>query len=156
MLFTSEKLINSKLNNAVTTQYSFVLRPSNIAGVGVFSTHKILSGTYLRLFAPDEKLQMLNKSHDFIEFLEWFGVEVQDRFSCPEDFGRMSVGWYLNHSSEPNAFYKDDYYYYALRDIAEGEEITIDYKCFEGLILDNNTIKSMFITADLDDRKAKS
>jgi SET domain-containing protein len=42
----------------------------------------------------------------------------------------MEVGWFLNHSDKPNA-YHENYEYYALRDIKEGEEITIDYNSLE-------------------------
>ena len=51
---------------------------------------------------------------------------------CPPDFGYMPVGWYLNHSSTPNAMrdLKESETYgrwLAARDISEGEEITINY-----------------------------
>ncbi len=45
---------------------------------------------------------------------------------CPGDFGRMELGWYLNHSRQPNVFHKN-YHYYTSRDIKKGEELTIDY-----------------------------
>jgi SET domain-containing protein len=126
-MFVNERLKAKRVSDrGVTTQYSFVLRPSSIAGVGVFSTHEISSGTPLRLFVPDEKLCTIDRKSNGYYFAKWFGVEVQDEYSCPEDFGRMSVGWYLNHSSDPNAYHMD-YNYYALRDIDDGEEITIDY-----------------------------
>ena len=51
---------------------------------------------------------------------------MEDHLVCPKDFGCMSVGWYINHSKTPNA-YHHDYDYYALSDIKEGEEITVDY-----------------------------
>src|ERR1035438_3349940 len=34
-----------------TTELSFVLRPSRIQGVGVFTTHAIASGTHLAMFS---------------------------------------------------------------------------------------------------------
>ncbi len=39
----------------------------------------------------------------------------------------MSVGWFLNHSNEPNAENDEHYDYYAIRDIPKGAEILIDY-----------------------------
>ena len=36
-----------------TDERSFVLRPSGIAGVGVFITHPVRKGTYLALFLDD-------------------------------------------------------------------------------------------------------
>ena len=38
----------------------------------------------------------------------------------------MEIGWHLNHSRTPNAKHRG-YRYYALRDIKQGKEITIDY-----------------------------
>jgi Proteins containing SET domain len=41
-----------------------------------------------------------------------------------QDFHRMSIGWYTNHSKQPNVETRT---WKALRDIKKGEEITIDY-----------------------------
>lgn len=48
---------------------------------------------------------------------------------CPQDFGAMAIGWYMNHSKNANATHKD-YYWEAARNIEEGEEILIDYNLF--------------------------
>lgn len=45
---------------------------------------------------------------------------------CPSDFGRMEVGWFINHSKNPNAYLREKEFY-ASRDILAGEEITTDY-----------------------------
>lgn len=39
----------------------------------------------------------------------------------------MSVGWFLNHSDEPNAENDEHYEYFAIKDIPKGAEILIDY-----------------------------
>ena len=49
---------------------------------------------------------------------------------CPRDFACMELGWYLNHSKNPNA-YHNDYEFYALTDIKVGQEILIDYNSLE-------------------------
>jgi hypothetical protein len=112
----------------VTTEYSFMLKPSqiDIGGVGVFASHDIASSTYLKLFDLDD-LRMIDLKTTNHFFVERFGVPAGDQSSCPKDFGRMSIGWYLNHSSNPNAYLKNDRYY-ALRNIHSGEEIMIDYE----------------------------
>ena len=47
----------------------------------------------------------------------------------PLDFLRISTGWYMNHAADPNLGSDDgDVTYHALRDIAAGEELTIDYR----------------------------
>ncbi len=109
-----------------TDQFSFILRPSGIEGIGVFATHNIQKGTYLRLFSPGEKVKLRKESAKHLAFLHRYSVELGDLLSGPEDFGRMSVGWYLNHSRRPNAEHRN-YRYYASRVIRAGEEVTINY-----------------------------
>jgi SET domain-containing protein len=43
----------------------------------------------------------------------------------------MEVGWYLNHSFEPNAACKEPDEFYASRDITAGEEVLIDYNSLD-------------------------
>jgi SET domain-containing protein len=107
-----------------TTEYSFILRPSTIHGIGVFCTHDIKKGTPLRLFVPEEKDRVLPAIEH--PAFEQYCFDTPRGTHGPADFGRMSVGWFLNHSHAPNAFHKN-YVYFAARDIKAEEEITIDY-----------------------------
>lgn len=110
-----------------TTELSFVLKPSAIQGIGVFAVHPIKKGTKLRLFIRGEKIRYLKLTEKNRPFVKTYCIPLAgNRFTAPGDFGRMSIGWYLNHSDEPNAFHID-YTYYAHRKIESGEEITIDY-----------------------------
>jgi SET domain-containing protein len=114
-----------------TNEFSFTLKPAQ-HGVGVFAVHGIKKDTYLRLFREeDEPLAALvrNKA-DVPEYFQQYCIDRGDTFRCPKDFGRMEIGWHLNHSKTPNAHHKN-YNYYALRDIEVGEEITIDYNSLE-------------------------
>ena len=114
-----------------TTGMSFILRPSKIAGVGVFCTHGIKAGTKLQLFPKGNHTKFVsNKEANAPKmklFCEHFGVEVEGGFYIPADFTQISIGWYLNHSLDPNAKHDDDWDYFAIRDIEGGEELTIDY-----------------------------
>lgn len=104
-----------------------MLRPSRIEGIGVFATHSIQEGTYLALFCAGEasRIRQANKRNQAL--VSRHGIPQGGRkYICPVDFRRMSVGWYLNHCKSPNASHKN-YRYLAVRDIALGEEITIDY-----------------------------
>lgn len=125
-IYTENETEPLRMMRTTTDEYSFILKPSLIHGVGVFATHPIRSGTRLRLFARSEKTRVIPRGSKYDNFYDQYGVEVEGGFACPEDFGRMSVGWYLNHSDTPNAVHRQ-YVYYALCDIDDGEEITINY-----------------------------
>src|SRR3989344_2542003 len=110
-----------------TTEFSFLLKQSG-TGVGVFSAHAILAGTYLRLFGADDGSEGIFRDKREVPAL--FQGYVLDRpegkVLAPRDFGQMHIGWYLNHSVSPSAEHKN-LRWYAARDITEGEEILIDY-----------------------------
>ncbi|MBU1179877.1 SET domain-containing protein [Patescibacteria group bacterium] len=115
-----------------TTEFSFVLKKSKY-GVGVFAVHGIKAKTFLKLFGdqvPGKKVAKKRKKEDLPKIFQEYCIDRGDIMLCPKDFGRMEVGWHLNHSKKPNAAHKN-YKYYALRDIKEGEEITIDYNSLE-------------------------
>jgi SET domain-containing protein len=118
-----------------TDEYSFSLKPSPIEGVGVFANHAIARGTWLRLFSEPWHRRFRRSSPmspERRDFLKRYCIENEkvDAFFGPRDFGRMSVGWYLNHSPHPNAAHRK-FKYFAVRDIATGEEVTIDYGTLE-------------------------
>ena len=112
----------------MTDQFSFMLRASGIDGVGVFATHAIKKGAHLSLFSPKEKLIVVGSTkHHRNAFYEKYCIRIaKSRYSAPADFRRMSIGWYLNHSSAPNVGHIE-YEYFALRYIRTGEELTINY-----------------------------
>ncbi len=114
-----------------TSDITFYLGPSRIHGIGVFATHRIAPGTYLRLFSPTEVAVLRRPSVHTRDFIQQYGVaEGNGRFWTAPDFGRMSVGWYLNHSRRPNA-YRYRYRYYSSRWIDAHHEITIDYRTLD-------------------------
>lgn len=112
----------------ITNEFSFILKPSK-HGIGVFATHDIEKDTFLRLFGDEKesehKVRILDKK-DVPEVFQDYCLYRKNELVCPPDFGNMPVGWYLNHSQNPNAIHTD-YKWYALRDIKAGEEILIDY-----------------------------
>ena len=109
-----------------TSEYSFVLRASSIQGIGVFSAHAIKKGARLRLF-PGEVSRLIKKLPAASEnVFQHYCIKSSNGLYCPSDFGRMTIGWYLNHSGKPNIFHKN-YTYFAKRDIEDGEELTVNY-----------------------------
>jgi len=114
-----------------TGEFSFILKPSSIQGVGVFAAHGIAKGTKLKVFADDHTYRILDEE-TVPEGFDSLCLGLGDgKLGCPNDFNHMSIGWYLNHSKEPNAYFDENYLLFAARDIAAGEELTIDYKLFD-------------------------
>ncbi len=125
------KIPEQPVSKCYTDEFSFILKPSPIAGVGVFVTHKIKKGTRLRVFSgePTRKMKMseVKKNPVLAKFVEFFAVASNGVAYMPPNFSRLDVGWYLNHSDKFNAYHDENYRYYASRDIEEGEELTINY-----------------------------
>lgn len=119
--------------NDKTDEFSFILKPSTVCeGVGVFICHAVAKGTRLRLFGDQmeddiDRPRVLGREA-VPELLRGYCVDDGERLLCPHDFGSMPVGWYVNHSDEPNAFQTDRKWFRALRDIVAGEEILLDYR----------------------------
>ncbi len=111
-----------------TTEFSFILKNSE-HGIGVFALNDIKAETFLRVFGdennPDD-VSIMRKKEDVPEFFRRYCVDRGDTIGCPKDFGCMEIGWFINHSKTPNAYVRDKEFY-ALHDISEGEEITVDY-----------------------------
>jgi hypothetical protein len=116
------------------------LGPSKIdkGGVGVFAIVKIRRGK--RIFPADpaemawvEKGELPRRPKAIRALYEDFAVRKTDnsdsktRYGCPVNFDRMTPSWYLNHSRKPNVRSDDNYNFYALADIKEGDELTVDY-----------------------------
>lgn len=113
-----------------TDELSFLLRPSRHDGVDVFSTHGIRKGTCLRLFpGPASRFVPAENESDgclLAFFSRRFGIQGTKGYYVHRDFGSMEIGWYLNHSPDPNAYHDEVFDYFASRDIPAGEEITVD------------------------------
>jgi hypothetical protein len=111
----------------VTSELSFGLGPSPF-GIGVFALHAITAGTPLKLCGDDEaEISRTVPVAEVPEALLKYCIPVSaTEVIRPNDFGCMQMIWYVNHSFAPNAAH-EGFRYRALRDIAEGEEITIDY-----------------------------
>lgn len=108
------------------------LKPSGIDGVGCFSDIPIRKGEFVRVWSPeDSKWVPLKEAHSsrHKHLYKRFGIRTTGGYWAPIDFLRISVGWYMNHSPTPNLLSDDgDVTYYAAKDIAVGEEVTIDYR----------------------------
>lgn len=112
---------------------SLRLAPSKIHGVGVFATKAFASGRLVPVWAaghPDCRFVKHGEvPRGEKKLFETWAVETAMGFHAPIDFSRMSLGWYLNHSTRPNLASKDrGETYRATRTILAGQELTIDYR----------------------------
>ena len=107
------------------TEFSFILGPSQIGGLGVFATHDISKG--MKIFSGTHSVRTMNTKDIPIEFLKYCIFLNDEECKCPERFDRMEIGWYLNHSKEPNVSITPEKRMVAICDIKAGEEILLDY-----------------------------
>ncbi len=109
---------------------------SKLHGVGVFAIRRIPKGT--NPFETDDSKSMWVKQDriqnlppQVRELYGDFGVLRDGRWCVPTNFNKLTPGWYLNCSKDnPNMACDDALEFYALRDIEEGEELTVDYGTF--------------------------
>jgi SET domain-containing protein len=108
--------------------------PSAIEGVGVFAAAPIAKGT--AIWSLDEKFDQVLTVAEIAalgdeqrSFVERYGYTHTTR---PElTVLEMDNGRFMNHSDNPNTDFTDPVVGWAIRDIAEGEEITCNYAEFE-------------------------
>jgi SET domain-containing protein len=104
-----------------------ILKPSPIQGIGVFTLAPIKKNQKIPLSAendariiPESELARLPKVYH-----QYHVPDVEQNWWGPRDYHCMSIGWYLNHSKNPNLDVATNFV--AVRRIKKGEELTIDY-----------------------------
>jgi SET domain-containing protein len=131
-MITKESLLNELSHHTYV-----MLRPSPVAGIGVFALRSIPKGCRDMFSKPDPNEQWLTLSKKEVEALpphaklliENYCLFDEEQYYVPEKgFKALDVSLFLNHSDTPNVISIDDgNYFETLRDIAEGEELLIDY-----------------------------
>jgi len=110
-----------------TNEFSFILKPSPKHGIGIFATHDIKNGVWLRLFGDHGKEgDMVRNKKDVPEIFWGYCIDMGNTLMCAKDFSCLHAGWYMNHSRTANAVHRN-FDWYAARDIKAGEEILADY-----------------------------
>jgi hypothetical protein len=117
------------------------LRPSRVdkGGIGVFAIRRILRNTPLFVGDNDEmvwlKASELPRMPKLIKLLYTdFGVKKVDaetgeeRYGCPLSFNRLTLSWHLNRSRKRNVRCDEYFNFFAAKDIAPGDELTVDYR----------------------------
>jgi SET domain-containing protein len=109
------------------SEFSAILKPSAISGIGVFASRDIaMNKQVFPKFYPKEA-KICDIPPEFLAFC----IFLDDKKClCPKDFDHMEIGWYLNHSKNPNVEKRADGNVYTIRFIKAGEEILIDYDQF--------------------------
>lgn len=114
------------------TEFSFIVKPSPLGGIGVFATHDIPAGTHILRNGYDRRTLQIK---DIPEEFRTYCIKISDE-ECvgPQQFDRMEIGWYINHSATPNIAQKtviieneEECIIYACTDIKVGDEILINY-----------------------------
>ena len=113
------------------------LRPSSVEGIGVFALRDIPKGCRTMFGAPDAADDWVTVRREEVESLpeharilvETYCLFDEDHYFVPaHGFKRMDLSLFLNHSDTPNIASVDEgAWFEALRHIAAGEELFVDY-----------------------------
>lgn len=99
---------------------------SKIDGLGIFAGEDIKKGDAIQHIKGEVKFFVVKNKNDSQSYPNWVGVG-KNKWIDPEYPYK-----YLNHSCNPNSGIKGSVTMVAIKDIKEGEEITIDYSIIEG------------------------
>ncbi|MDQ2863481.1 MAG: SET domain-containing protein [Bacteroidota bacterium] len=131
--------MNSKriLLNELAHHTYVMLRPSPVAGIGIFAIRPIPKGCRDMFSKPGPADDWISISKEEVNtfpnharlMIENYCLFDADQYYVPrKGFKELDVSLFLNHSDEPNIVSIDDgNYFEAWRDIAEGEELFVDY-----------------------------
>ncbi|HEX8063648.1 MAG TPA: SET domain-containing protein-lysine N-methyltransferase [Allosphingosinicella sp.] len=113
---------------------------SAVHGIGVFAIRPIPAGTDIfvndgvpLVWVSRAALEAADLTPAERAFYHDFGISRGDRIGCPANFHNLTPGWYLNRpppGAAANVESTGAFAFLARRDIAEGEELTIDYAGF--------------------------
>jgi SET domain-containing protein len=102
------------------------IRTSHIDGSGVVAGENIKKGEIIQHIKGEAKFLTIKNKRDSLSNPNWIGVG-KNKWINPDHPNQ-----YLNHSCNPNSGIKGKITMIALKDIKEGDEITIDYSIIEG------------------------
>lgn len=115
------------------SEYSFILKPSVLGGIGVFAVHDIPAET--KIFGKEHSVRVLKAKDIPTDFIKYCVYINDEECLCPQQFDRMEIGWYINHSYTPNienrkvevigATVKSNVY--TVKNIKAGDEILMNY-----------------------------
>jgi hypothetical protein len=111
------------------------LKPSRY-GVGVFAIRDIPAGA--EIFSGDsnemrdiDQRDIENCDRAIKKMYEDFCVYKGGKWKGPTHLNNLTIGWYLNHSEVPNLRCDGEYNFFAIRQINDDEELTVDYTTYD-------------------------
>ena len=127
-----QRLLDELSNNTYV-----ILRPSPVAGIGVFAIKDIVKGCREMFSAPhkdDQWIKVTKKEFELLpihtkHLIENYCLYDEDHYFVPDHgFKKVDLSLFLNHSNEPNIIsIQEGDFFEAIRDIKEGEELLINY-----------------------------
>jgi len=124
-----------KILEELNVHHYVMLKPSRVAGVGVFAIRDIPKGCR-DLFSHDpgdwiclDKIEVEAMPEYSKLLIENYCLFDKEQYYVPaHGFKTMDLSLYLNHSDQPNLKSVDEgTYFETIRDIKEGEELFLDY-----------------------------
>ena len=126
--------LKEKLYEHLVNDVYCKLGVSDIHGIGVFALREIPAGTApLKSLVTNKEIkfsrtEMKNVPSSVRKHLAMFCLIEKGRVFAPEiGMNAVNLAVYLNHSKQPNLKFDDQDVLRAVRKIAKGEELTIDY-----------------------------
>jgi SET domain-containing protein len=127
-----EQLLNELINNTFVA-----LRPSPVAGIGVFALRDIEKGCRAMFSKPDKNDKWVTISRKEVDALPDHAKHLVENFCLYDEvnyfvpdhgFKKIDLSLFLNHSETPNlTSVEEGNYFEATRDIKSGEELFLDY-----------------------------
>jgi hypothetical protein len=107
-------------------------------GIGVFAIRDIPEGTNIFTGDTSELIELdpgviQTVDEELQKLYRDFCVFKNGKMYCPTNFNALTVGWYLNHSKNPNVRCDHNFSFYAARNIKKDEELTADYSTYSDL-----------------------
>ena len=104
-------------------------------GIGVITQFPVKKGDSIRIWRPGDWKVWNPRNFEQLKWCNKWCIYAWDKFYGPADPKRMSLAWYVNHSSTPNAQCRytqnGNWKFVALRNIKGREEVTVNYSTLD-------------------------
>lgn len=105
-------------------------------GIGVFAIRDIPAGTALfagdsgaTVRVPVRQVEQIEDDEIRRMYVDFCPI-VEGAYVAPQNFNAITMGWYLNHSDDPNVIGDDSLRFVTSKFIAKGSELRSDYEAY--------------------------